>query len=92
MLKNLALLEKHKQKMSLLAAFITLLFIAFTIACLELILSQFQYKNENEVLRSRVESILNTIINNEVLDKYDDSGINIVLNRIFQDSYVYKET
>jgi uncharacterized membrane protein len=72
MLKNLALLEKHKQKMSLIAALITLLFIAFSIAFLEVVLTQVQSKTENEILRNKVQAILNTIVNNEILEKYDN--------------------
>jgi hypothetical protein len=91
MLKNLALLEKHKQKMSFLAAFITLLFIMFSISFLEIVLTQVQSKSENEILRNKVEAILNTIVNNEILENYDNDSINIVLNKILQDSYIYKD-
>jgi uncharacterized membrane protein (DUF373 family) len=92
MLKNLSLLEKHKRRMSFTASLITFLFIALSIFFLEAILSQFQSTKENETLKTRVESVLSTIINNEVFEKYnDDNTINRVLNKILQDTFIYNE-
>jgi uncharacterized membrane protein (DUF373 family) len=92
MLKNLSLLEKHKRRMSFIASLITFLFISFSIFSLEAILSQFQSSKENEALKTKVEAVLNTIINNEVFEKYgDDDSINRVLNKILQDTYIYNE-
>lgn len=90
MLKNLSLLEKHKRKMAFLSAYIMFSFIFWSIIIFEFILTNFQRKNENENLRNKIEAVFNTISNDEIFKK-EDNSLHNVLNSILQDTYIVKD-